>query len=56
MSPVTAQDMKTAIPDLRDVSLDELAEDGTTPLAHAVALYRERLKAGAPPASFQGRI
>lgn len=50
------QDIKTAIPDLRDTSLDELAEDGTV-LAHAVALYRERLKVdGVPLSSFNARI
>lgn len=59
MSPVTApqQNMKTAIPDLRDVSLDQLAELGDTPLAHSIALYRERLKKnGVPLSSFNARI
>ena len=44
----------TAIPDLRDIPLDEL---GGTPLAHAIALYRERLKEnGVPLSSFNARI
>jgi hypothetical protein len=48
--PVTS----TLIPDLRDVPLDQLGE---TPLAHAVALYRERMKKdGVPLSSFNARI
>lgn len=44
----------TAIPDLRDIPLDQL---GGTPLAHAVALYRERLREnGVPLSSFNARI
>jgi hypothetical protein len=51
------KDIKTAVPDLRDVSLDRLAGLGGTPLAHAVALYRERLKKdGVPLSSFNARI
>jgi hypothetical protein len=51
------QDMKTALPDLRDVTLDQLAELGATPLAHSIALYRERLKRnGVPLSSFNARI
>jgi hypothetical protein len=51
------QNIKTAIPDLRDVSLDQLAELGDTPLAHSIALYRERLKKnGVPLSSFNARI
>jgi len=51
------QDMKTAIPDLRDVTLDQLAEFGDTPLAHSISLYRERLKKnGVPLSSFNERI
>jgi hypothetical protein len=54
---VTTQDLKTAIPDLTDISLDQLAEDGDTPLAHSIALYRERLKKnGVPLSSFNARI
>ena len=51
------QNMKTVIPDLKDIPLDQLAELGTSPLAHAVALYRERLKKnGVPLSSFNARI
>ena len=51
------QDMKTAIPDLRDVTLDQLAELGDTPLAYSISLYRERLKKnGVPLSSFNARI
>lgn len=51
------QDVKTAIPDLSDVPLDQLAELGGTPLAHSIALYRERLKKdGVPLSSFNARI
>ena len=47
----------TAIPDLRDISLERLAALGGTPLARAIALYRERLKeTGAPLSSFNARI
>ena len=46
-----------AIPDLRDLPLDKLAELGGTPLAHSIALYRERLKEnGIPLSSFNARI
>lgn len=51
------QNIKTVIPDLRDVSLDQLAELGDTPLAHSIVLYRERLKKnGVPLSSFNARI
>jgi hypothetical protein len=51
------QDIKTILPNLKDVTLDQLAELGATPLAHAVALYRERLaKNGVPLSSFNARI
>lgn len=57
MTTVPPQNIKTAIPDLRDVSLDQLAELGDTPLAHSIALYRERLKKnGVPLSSFNARI
>jgi hypothetical protein len=55
--PTSSQDMKTVIPDLRYVTLDQLEKLGSTPLAHAVALYRERLmKNGVPLSSFNARI
>jgi hypothetical protein len=47
----------TAIPDLTSIPLDRLDELGGTPLARAIALYRERLKAeGVPLSSFNARI
>ena len=61
MSPVTApatpQDLKTAIPDLRDIPVDRVAELGSSALVHAVALYRERMReSGVTLSSFQARI
>ena len=59
MSPVTTHEKKivTAVPDLRDIPLDRIAELGGSPLAHAVALYRERMKKdGLPLSSFNARI
>ena len=56
---MTSQEMKivTTVPDLRDFPLDRLAELGGTPLAHSIALYRERLKEnGVPLSSFNARI
>ncbi len=56
---MTSQEKKivTAVPDLRDFPLDRLAELGGTPLAHSIALYRERLKEnGVPLSSFNARI
>ncbi len=51
------QNMKTVIPDLRNVTLDQLTELGDTLLAHSIALYRERLKKnGVPLSSFNARI
>ncbi len=50
-------DLQTAIPDLRDLPVDRLAELGSSALAHSVALYRERLREnGIPLSSFQARI
>jgi FXSXX-COOH protein len=37
------QDLKTVVPDLRELPLDRLAELGDSVLAHSIALYRERL-------------
>lgn len=51
------QDLKTAIPDVRDLPLDRLAELGGSALAHSIALYRQRLKeSGVPLSSFTSRI
>lgn len=56
---VISQEKKkvAAVPDLREFPLDRLAELGGTPLAHSIALYRERLKEnGVPLSSFNARI
>jgi hypothetical protein len=56
---VTSQetDIKTVIPDLRDIPVHRLAVLGSSVLAHSIALYRERLKEnGIPLSSFQARI
>ena len=51
------QDLKTQIPDLRNIPVDRLAELGSSALAHSIALYRERLREnGMPLSSFQARI
>lgn len=44
-----------AMPDLCGVPLDRPAEAGT-PLAEAIALYRERLKGGTPVGAFNSNI
>jgi hypothetical protein len=49
--------INTAIPDLQNIPVDRLAELGSSVLAHAIALYRERLKEnGIPLSSFNARI
>jgi FXSXX-COOH protein len=51
------QELKSVIPDLRDIPLDRLAQLGDSVLAHSIALYRERLKEnGVPLSSFNARI
>ena len=51
------QELKSVLPDLRDLPLDRLAELGDSALAHSIALYRERLKEnGIPLSSFNARI
>jgi hypothetical protein len=47
MSRVTTapqQNIKTAIPDLADIPLEQVDELGGNVLAESIALYRERLK------------
>lgn len=61
MAPVTApspqQDRETAIPDLKDIPVDRVAELGSSALAHSIELYRERLReADVTLSSFQARI
>lgn len=49
--------LKTAIPGLADIPLEQVAELGGNVLAESIALYRERLKKnGVPPSSFNARI
>ena len=51
------QELNSAIPDLRELSLGQLAELGDSVLAHSITLYRQRLKeTGVPLSSFQARI
>jgi hypothetical protein len=55
--PAPEKEIKTIIPDLRDISLDRLAKEGSASLANSIALYRERLKEnGVPLSSFNARI
>lgn len=51
------QQINSVIPDLRDLSLERLAELGDSALAHSIALYRQRLlETGVPLNSFSARI
>jgi FXSXX-COOH protein len=51
------QELNSVIPDLRDLSLERLADLGDSVLAHSIALYRQRLKeTGVPLSSFSARI
>jgi hypothetical protein len=51
------QAITAAIPDLRNIPLDRLADLGASSLADSIALYRERLKEnGLPLSSFNARI
>lgn len=51
------QELNSVIPDLRDLSLEQLAELGDSALAHSIKLYRQRLKeTGVPLSSFNARI
>jgi hypothetical protein len=57
MNSPQQQDLKTGIPDLRNIPLDRLAELGSSALARSIAIYRERLKEnGVPLSSFNARI
>jgi FXSXX-COOH protein len=50
-------ELNSAIPDLRELSLERLAELGDSVLAHSIATYRQRLKeTGVPLSSFQAKI
>jgi FXSXX-COOH protein len=51
------QELNSAIPDLRDLPLERLAELGDSVLANSIALYRQRLsETGVPLNSFTARI
>jgi FXSXX-COOH protein len=51
------QALKAAIPDLRNVPLDRLAELGDSVLAESIALYRQRLlDSGVPVYRFNSGI
>jgi hypothetical protein len=51
------QDLKTLIPDLRNISVDRLAKLNQSALAQSIALYRKRLSEnGEPLSSFQAAI
>jgi hypothetical protein len=53
------QELSTIIPDLRDLSLEQLAEEelGESVLAHSIVEYRRRLmETGIPLNSFSARI
>jgi FXSXX-COOH protein len=51
------KELNSVIPDLRDLSLEQLAELGDSALAHSIALYRQRLlETGVPLSSFSSRI
>jgi len=52
-----SQELNSGLPDLRDLSLEQLAELGDSVLAHSIALYRQRLQeTGLPLSSFNARI
>jgi FXSXX-COOH protein len=51
------QEPRSGIPDLREVSLDRLAELDDSVLAHSIALYCQRLRGnGLPLSSFNSSI
>jgi len=51
------EDLKSVLPDLRDLPLEQLAELGGSALAHSIELYCQRLKEnGLPFYSFNARI
>jgi hypothetical protein len=51
------KDLDVIIPDLRDLSLEQLAKLGDSVFARSIALYRQRLnETGIPLSSFNARI
>jgi hypothetical protein len=54
---VPKNELNSAIPDLRELSLESLAALGDSVLANSIALYRQRLgETGVPLSSFNARI
>jgi FXSXX-COOH protein len=57
MMSLQKKELNSAIPDLRELSLDRLAELGDSVLGQSIALYRQRLKeTGVPLSSFSASI
>jgi hypothetical protein len=53
----SAQELKSKIPDLRDIPLDQLTELGDSALGQSIAEYKKRLKeTKVPLSSFTARI
>lgn len=51
------QRLVSVLPDLRQLTLEELAELGDSALAHSIALYRKRLEeTGTPLNSFNASL
>ena len=46
---MSQQELNSAIPDLRELPLDRLAELGDSVLAHSIAVYRQRIKGNEIP-------
>lgn len=54
---VQNKELNSVIPDLRELSLEQLAQLGDSVLAHSIALYRQRLsETGLPLCSFNSSI
>jgi FXSXX-COOH protein len=52
-----SQELNSVLPDLRELSLERLAELGDSVLAHSLSLYRERLKeTGMPLNAFSSSV
>jgi FXSXX-COOH protein len=51
------KELNSVIPDLRELSLEQLAQLGDSVLAQSIALYRQRLmETGVPLSSFNSSI
>jgi FXSXX-COOH protein len=54
---VQNKELNSVIPDLRELSLEQLAHLGDSVLAHSIALYRQRvMETGVPLSSFNSSI